>query len=453
MLMEGQADVIVVGAGLAGLNAARILRRRGLDVVVLEARERVGGRTWGVSVGESVFDFGGQWFGPKHERFSALVGELGLGVVQTYHEGRKVLDLAGRVGTYKGTIPRISPLKLIRLQLTVNRIEKLCKQVPLVAPWEVKHAALWDSMTVMDWMRCKVRNRDAIALMNSATRVIFGSDCSELSMLHFLFYLNSGGGLTQLIETHGGNQDSCIVGGAQLVSEGLAADVGTLELKAPVRRVTQDSTGVTLDTDRGAWRGRRVIIAMPLPLIDRMTFSPAMPTLRDQLTQRVGMGATIKCVATYDAPFWRGAGFTGEAVNTTGPVGVTFDNVSDTGQAALLGFVVGAPARGWAERSADERRTTVLETFARYFGPEALKAKGYLEVDWATEPFSGGGPIATFPPGTLSVFGTALRQPVGLIHWAGTETAREYTGFMEGALESGERAAEEVTAALSPGVR
>jgi monoamine oxidase len=286
-------------------------------------------------------------------------------------------------------------------------------------------------------------------MINGAARVIFGSDLSELSTLHFFFYLHSGGGLTKLIESHEGNQDRWVVGGAQQLCSLMASSAGQVHTCAPVREIRQDEAEVTVVTDTQTWVAKRVVVTVPMPMADRIRYVPPLPTSRDQMTQRVGMGATVKVLALYDEPFWRERGFSGEGVCTDGPVTVTFDNTTPSGQACLLTFIAGAPARGWAERSEDERRAFVLDTLSRYFGERALTPTHYLESDWAMEPFILGAPIATFPPGCLSVYGEALRAPVGRIHWAGTETALESTGFMEGALESGNRAAEEVLAALA----
>lgn len=448
MSQAGSADVIVVGAGLSGLFAARSLARAGVRVAVIEARDRVGGRTWSGKLGDGTFDFGGQWTGPGQPRMSALIDELGLRVHQQYAEGRKVLDLAGRVSTYTSTIPRVAPRKLLRLQLGIWKVERLLLQVPTDAPWEAPKAALWDTMTLLDWERRHLKNPDVIALFNTAVRVIFGADAGELSLLHVLHYLHAGGGLMKLVETHGGNQDSRVEGGAQMLSTRMAEALDTVVLGAPVREVRHGAGGVTVVTDRGEWTGKRAILAMPPPLADRIVYSPRLPTLRDQLTQRSSMGGTVKAFALYDRPFWRERGFSGESACTAGPLTVAFDNCTETGQACLLAFVTAGHARGWSERPADARRAMVLGSFAKWFGEDALKPTLYHEADWAAEPWSDGAPIANFPPGTLSVFGPALRHPCGPIHWAGTETATESCGFMEGALQAGARAADEVLAAL-----
>lgn len=445
--MDSQYDTIVVGAGLAGLTAARKLTHAGQRVLVLEASEQLGGRTRTIEYADTTFDVGGQWTGPGQPRMAALIKEFGLQTSPTFVEGKRIMDLNGRVSTYSGTIPKIAPWKLIRAQLGIWKIEKLCKQVSTVGPWDTAQAKRWDGMTAGDWARRKVVNADVIALVNAAVRVVFGADIDELSFLHFLYYFNSGGGFTKLVESHEGNQDRFIVGGAQQLSARLAESAGTIELNTAARRIARFEEGVSVFSDDGLWTGRRVIVAVPLAIAGRIQYTPALPTLRDQLTQRVSMGATVKCLVLYARPFWRDQGLSGEAVCTAGPVSVAFDNTSPSGQACLVAFVTGAPARGWSERSPATRKQSVIDCLVRFFGKDASNPTGFIEQDWASEPYIGGAPTANFPPGTLSVFGGALREPIGRIHWAGTETARESTGFMEGAIESGERAASEVLAA------
>ena len=441
-------DVIVIGAGLSGLMAARRLTEQGKRVLVLEAHAQVGGRTRTTQVNGVAFDIGGQWTGPGQPRVNALIDEYGLNTLKTHVSGKRVMSLKKRVSTYSGTIPRLGLWKLLRAQWGIWKIEKLCKEVSRSHPWQHPKAHEWDAMTARDWARRHIVNPDVISLVNAATRVVFGQDLDELSFLYFLYYFRSGGGFTKLVESHEGNQDRRIVGGAQQLSRRLAANLSHVQTSTVAQHIVQEDTSVTVHAENGSWRAQRVIVAVPLPMADRLQYSPPVPTLRDQLTQRCSMGATVKVLALYAEAFWRDANLSGEAVCTDGPVSVAFDNTSESGQPCLVAFVTGKPARGWAEKPSAERREAVLENLVRFFGEQARKPSHYLEQDWATEPFIGGAPTANFPPGTLSVFGPALRAPFQRIHWAGTETARESTGFMEGALESGERAAEEVLQSL-----
>jgi monoamine oxidase len=441
-----EADVVIAGAGLAGLAAARALDAAGVSVLVVEARDRVGGRTWSAPVGGATFDLGGQWIGPGQPRMYRLATELGLETFPTFEQGTKVVEVRGRISTYDGAMPSLSPLALVQLQLVLQRLNALARRVPRDRPWQAARAERHDATTLETWRRVLVSHPAARGVMDAAIRTIFGAEAGELSLLHVLHYVSEAGGMGALTETKGGFQQDRIRGGAQLFSSRMADALGPerVQLARPVRLILHDRDGVTLIAGGSRLRARRAIVAVPLPLADRIEYSPALPTLRGQLTQRTGMGATVKCLALYDRPFWRERGFSGEAVCGDGPIAVTYDNTTPEGQAALLAFVVGRPARGWSERAPAVRRGEVLGSLARWFGAEALRPTAYHETDWAAEPWSGGCPIATFPPGTLTGFGEALRTPVGCIHWAGTELATTCSGFMEGAVASGEQAAAEV---------
>jgi monoamine oxidase len=444
-----EADVVVVGAGFAGLTAACRLHQQGLTVCVLEARDRVGGRSWSKPIGTDRFDFGGQWIGPGQPRMYRLVEDLGITLHPTYHTGKKIIDADGKLATYSGAIPWLGPLSTIQLGVTMAWIERQRRRVSKAAPWSGAKAARWDEQTVGDWLRRLRPTAFTTAAINGALRTVFGADPGELSLLHVLHYTNCAGGMMRLIETENGFQQDRLVGGTQQVAERLAQRLpnASVRMATPVERIEWSNDRVTVRAHDATVSARAAVLAVPPTLWRTLTFEPALPTLKQQLFQRLPMGATVKCLAFYDRPFWRERGFSGEVV-ANGPISIVIDNTSSSGQACLLAFVTGAPARGWSERPEAERRAQILTAFTRYFGEPAGKPSTYLEQDWATEPYSGGCPITAFPPGTLSVFGPTLRAPVGQLYWAGTETATECTGFFEGAVESGERAAAEVIAAL-----
>ncbi|HUS67431.1 MAG TPA: flavin monoamine oxidase family protein [Kofleriaceae bacterium] len=440
---------MIVGAGLAGLTAARALAEAGQSVLVLEARDRVGGRTLSERVGGAVVDLGAQWLGPKQKRMLALAAELGIETFPQHSAGRKVLEVGDKRSTYKHTIPSLSPHNLVALELTMRKLERLRKTVPLSAPHTAARAAEWDGMTLESWKRKALPFATARGVFDAAVRVIFGAEPGELSLLHFLFYLNAGEGLESLVAIDDGAQQLRLVPGAQAFALRLAERLGArVRLRSPVHAIAHGEGGVTVTADGGDVQARRAVVAVPPALAGRLRYAPELPWARDQLTQRVPMGATIKCIATYATPFWREAGLSGEAVSTEGPVTVVFDDTSHDGRhAALLGFMVGKHARAWSSRPLAERRAAVLDGFGRAFGAAARAPLDYAEKDWALEPYTRGCPVGSYTPGTMTQFADALRAPIGPLHFAGTETATEWNGYMEGAVESGQRVAAEILGA------
>jgi monoamine oxidase len=447
--MSGDVDVIVVGAGLAGLTTARHLALGGASVLVLEANDRVGGRTLSQSIGKGVFDLGGQWIGPTQRRMRRLVDELSLRTFRTHTEGERLFVQDGRRATYRGTIPPLPLHTLLTVHAAFRAIEQRRLLVPTASPERAGSAASWDSMTLATWARRRIpfaAARDAFA---AACRVVFGAELAELSLLHFLFYVNAAGGIEPLLEVEGGAQETRFLEGAQEISRRLAERLGDgrVVLSTPVLAIDQSGPTVVVRTLRGDYGARRVVVAVPPAIASRIAFHPALPADRDQLTQRVPMGSTIKAIALYDEPFWRRAGLSGECVFTSGPVSVIFDNTSGE-QASLLGFLVGHNAREWGARPAADRRRAVLSSFVQAFGPAAAEPTSYLEKDWSTEPYIRGCPVGSPTLGTLTSVGHALRASIGKLHFAGTETALEWNGYMDGAVESGERVATEVLAHL-----
>ncbi len=448
---KGMYDVVVVGAGHSGIACARSLAAGGASVALIEARDRVGGRTESATLGRGTFDLGGQWQGKKHPRLGALIAELDGGPFSTFSTGKKILDLGGERRIYSGAIPTLPPLQLLELHRTLSRIDRMAERInpedPLLGP----EGQRWDGASLEEEKRRWIWSRKVRSLIDASVRVVFGSEPRDLSLLYFLFYVRSGGGLHHLLEIENGAQQTRLRIGMGGLAARAAAKLGDrVHLSSPVRRIHQDKSGVTVFTDSGHFRGKRAVIAAAPALAGRIAYEPMMPAQRDLLVQRMPMGATVKVMALYDRPFWRDDGLSGEAVSDGKPITVAFDNTSDDGkQAALLGFVVGQPARTWSLKSMVERERAVIDAFTRLYGPGAARHEGYHERDWSTEPWSGGCPVGTFGPGSFHAVGRALREPVGRIHFAGTEAAIEHVGYIEGALESGERAAREVLERLN----
>ncbi|HEX6310626.1 MAG TPA: flavin monoamine oxidase family protein [Acidimicrobiia bacterium] len=442
-------DVVVVGAGLAGLTAARHLTEGEQGVVVLEARERVGGRLLNHALSDgTVVEVGGQWIGPTQLRMAKLVADLGLETFPTYNAGEHVLSFGTTTARYRGTIPRISPLVLAEMGRAQARFDRLARRVPLEAPWAADRAEAWDAQTFATWIRRNVRTAKARALFELYSEAVFAAEPADFSLLHALFYTHSGGGVDILSGTRGGAQQDRFVGGSQLAALRLAERLGDrVRLGAPVRRIEHRGDGVTVLADGVLATARHVVVAVPPALSARIVYEPALPAYRDQLTQRVPAGSVIKCNVVYDSPFWREEGLTGQATGDRGPVKVTFDNSPPSGSpGVLLGFLEGAHARRLNRMSAPDRREAVLASLADYFGPRARRPVEYVELDWSEEEWTRGCYGAHFPTGVWTQYGPALRAPVGRIHWAGAETATVWNGYMDGAVQSGERVAAEILA-------
>ena len=449
---ERTADVAIVGAGLAGLAAARALRAAGRDVIVLEARDRVGGRTLNEPIGDGkIVEIGAQWVGPTQDRMYELIAELGLETFPTYTAGKSIFERKGRTSHYTGTIPRANPLGLMEVGIAMRRLDAMAAQVPAEAPWEAPKAARWDSETFATWMRRNVRTAVARDILRLAIIGVWAAEPEDVSLLHVLFYTRSAGSLELLTDAEGGAQQDRVVGGTQLISIRMAEELGeeTVELASPVRAIADEGIWVNVLSDRVSVRAKRVIVAIPPTLAGRIDYAPALPARRDGLTQRMAQGSVVKCMAVYDQPFWRAEGLSGAVTSVTGPVSVGFDNSPPDGSpGVLLGFLEGRAARAAADLTQEERRELVADSFGRMFGPKAADPVDYVDRAWGADPWSRGCYGGFMPTGAWTDYGAALREPIGAIHWAGAETATAWNGYMDGAVSSGRRAADEVLAAL-----
>jgi monoamine oxidase len=447
-----EADVAVVGAGLAGLTAARKLTDAGSSVVVLEARDRVGGRILNESIGGgNVVEVGGQWIGPTQDRIYALAAEAGIETFPTHTAGKNLLELGGKVRRYTGTIPRLGPRVLLDVARAQRKLNRLAREVSPESPWSSPRAREWDGQTMRTWLDANVRTAAARSMFGIACSIVWGAPPEQISLLHVLFYISAAGSLELILDTEGGAQQDRFAGGSQRVALWLADQLGDrVRLSAPVRRIDQSEAAVRIVAENCEVHAERVIVAVPPNLAGRFTYEPALPANRDLLTQQMPQGMTTKCQAVYDSPFWRDEGLSGEAVSDRGPVGVIYDNSPPQGSpGVLLGFITGAEAREVAGLATDSRRQIVLDCFSRFFGERAKTPLQFIERSWEREEWTRGCPTCRFPPGGWTAWGPYLREPVGRIHWAGTETATVWSGYMEGAVQSGERAAQETLASPS----
>jgi monoamine oxidase len=449
------ADVLVVGAGFAGLTAARRLEQAGHDALVVEARDRVGGRALSVPIPgadradpAAVLDLGAGWVGPTQDRVLALIRELGLTTFPTYEEGDNLSEYKGRLRRYRGAIPRLGALTLADMGQAQLRLDRLARSIPRDEPWTAARAAEWDRQTFAGWIRRNLRTGAGRELMQIVAEAVWAAHPAELSFLHVLFYLRAAGGFDALTSVRGGAQQDRVVGGTQAIALAAARELrrGPL-LDAPVQVVewTPDRVTLTLRDGR-TLTGRRTVLALAPHLLASVRFEPMLPPLRHQLHQRMPPGTVIKCYAVYPTPFWRDAGLSGLAADPTGPVKVTFDTSPPDGSpGVLLGFVEGRQARQLGALSPAARRQAVLDCFVRYYGPAAARPTDFVERGWAAEEFSGGCYAGYFAPNGWTDYGSVLRPPIGPLHFAGTETATTWFGYLDGAVRSGEAAAAALT--------
>ncbi|NYI78540.1 flavin monoamine oxidase family protein [Nocardioides panzhihuensis] len=453
-----RCQVVVVGAGYAGLATAIELREAGVDVVVLEAADRVGGRIWSERRDGVVVDHGGQWVGPTQTRLLAWAERFGCPTFQSYDVGRHV-EIWADGTTYPFTSDQHSEGPGVEdYERLEGRLDALAATIDLADPLACSSLEEWDSQTVHSWVDAHVDSPAARRRLALAVQGVWSCEPRDLSMFHLLFYVAGAGGMRSLMETIGYAQDSRFVDGAQAPALAAAASLGgRVHVRTPVSAIRQGDDAVTVETARGNVRADRVVVTSAPAATSHIEFEPALPTSRRRWLASSVMGDVAKVHLRYDSPFWREDGLSGQMVAYDAqPVGVVFDNSPDDGsRGVLVCFTYGDRYRTFAALDPGERRTAVLDVLGRVFGPQAMQPLDYVEQLWPEDRWAEGGYAAVPVPGAwLEHARDGWRTPCGRVHWAGTETATVWNGYMDGAIRSGERAAAEVTAALaaeSPG--
>ncbi|MBW4468102.1 MAG: flavin monoamine oxidase family protein [Pegethrix bostrychoides GSE-TBD4-15B] len=448
-------DCVVVGAGLAGLMAARNLQRSGQTVLVIEARDRVGGRMHGEQLPSGQWiDRGGQWVGSTQDRFLALLDEYQIRRFPSPSEGKKVFLYDGNryefdgffQGLPEGEPPGVREADWQDAMTAWERFDALTKIFPPGHPQQTEQNQKLDSQTFAQWIAENTQTAFGhwyFSYMARAVGFLGPAEPSQVSLLHVLWGQNCAPQSEH-------PEAELLHGGAGQIPGKIVAELDhQVRLGEPVLQINHHAAGVEILTAKGQYAAQYVVVSMPPHLAGRIIYHPPLPPLREQLTQRVPMGCCAKILVSYDRPFWREKGLAGIGLGNCEWIELCADSSDpETGVGVIATFVVGDRYRRWQAMHDADRQAAVLSDLANYFGDRALTPASYDEVDWPSDPWAGGGYAAFMPPGVWTSFGEALAAPVGRIYWAGTEMADRWPGFFEGAVRTGEAAAESIRALL-----
>ncbi|XP_042313678.1 LOW QUALITY PROTEIN: amine oxidase [flavin-containing] A-like [Sceloporus undulatus] len=454
--MSQEWDVVVVGAGISGMSAAKLLSESGLRTVVLEARDRVGGRTHTVRSKQVKYvDVGGAYIGPTQNRILRLAKELGIETYKVNVVEPAILHTNGKSYPLYGFFPSTwNPFTYLDFNNFWRTMDELGKEIPADAPWDAPHAGELDKMTMEEFINKHCWTKAAKDFATLFVNVNITSETHEVSALWFLWYVKLCGGTVRIFSVTNGGQERKFVGGSGQITEKIMERLkDDVKLERPVIHIDQSGDSVMVETlNHEIYKGKYVISAIPPVLTTKIHFNPPLPTKRNQLIQRVPMGSVIKCMMYYKEAFWNRMGFCGAMiiVDEEAPISVTLDDTKPDGSVpAIMGFILARKAFRLAELSKEERKKKICELYAKVLGSEeALHPVHYEEKNWSEEQYSGGCYTAYFPPGIMSQYGRIIRQPAGRIYFAGTETATQWSGYMEGAVQAGERAAREVLCSM-----
>ncbi|MGP3534615.1 flavin monoamine oxidase family protein [Microbacterium sp. RD1] len=452
-MKELTRDVVIVGAGAAGLTAANDLRAAGLSVVVLEARDRVGGRLWTDEIDGAMLEIGGQWVSPDQQALIDTVADLGLETYARYRDGDSVyVGPDGTVARFTGEVfPVSADTERVIARITA-RLDEMVAEIDPDRPEAHEKAAEWDAISWDAWLRAQTDDDEAVRNLAFATgSAMLTKPTHSFSLLQSLLMAASAGSYSNLVDADF-ILDKRVVGGLQQVPLLLAERLGDdVVLNQPVRTLewsaaTASASGsVVARTDEVAVHARFAILALAPVLYPRISFVPPLPRRQHQMHQHLSMGFVIKVHAVYDRPFWREQGLSGTAFSPYELCHEAYDNTNaGDPRGTLVGFVSDRSADDVFRLSAEERRERILESLSHYYGPDAKEPIVYYESDWGTEEWTRGAYAASFDLGGLSRYNADLRTPVGPIHVACSDMAGAGYQHVDGAIRQGHRAAAEI---------
>ncbi len=455
-----ERDVVIIGAGPSGLSAARKLKAGGLSVAVLEARDRVGGRTWTDTIDGAMLEIGGQWISPDQTELEALVGELGLETFERYRSGESVYIAAdGERRTYTGEMFPVGEQTEKEMLRLIEILDVLAAETDPAAPWNHPKARELDTVSFHHWLR--EQSSDEEACNNIGLFVAGGmltKPAHAFSALQAVLMAASAGSFSNLVDEDF-ILDRRVAGGMQQVSERMAAELdGDVFLSNPVRFLRwpgEDGTahdGVTAVTDSLTVSARYAIMAVPPNLYSRVSFDPPLPRRQHQMHQHQSLGLVIKVHAVYSTPFWREKGLSGTCFGAGELVQEVYDNTNHQDpRGTLVGFVSDEKADRMFELSAEDRREAILSSIARFLGDEALTPEVYYESDWGSEEWTRGAYAASYDLGGLHRYGRDQLAPVGPIYWSCSDLAAEGYQHVDGAVRMGHSTASKILASAGQG--
>jgi putrescine oxidase len=446
--MNLQRDVVIIGAGVTGLVAAARLKQSGLSVIVLEARDRVGGRLWTNSIDGQMFELGGQWVSPDQTALLAMLDELGLETYSRYRAGDSVyIGAGGELRRFTGDIFPVAEATRTELERLIALLDELVAATDPAAPWDQPRADEFDRISFEAWLQDQTDDAEARANISLyVAEAMLTKPAHSFSLLQALLMAASAGSFSNLVDADF-ILDKRVVGGLQSVPLRLAdrMDADDLRLNHPVRSIAWGESGVEVFTDELGISARHAIVAVPPNLHSRIDYSPPLPRLRQQLSQHQSLGLVIKVHATYPTPFWRDNGLSGTAFSPYEIVHEAYDN-SNFGEAqgTLVGFVSDVKADRLLTLDAAERKHQILSSLAAYYGREAMNPSVYYESDWAAEEWTQGAYAASFDLGGLTRYGALQLEPVGPIRFGSSDLAGLGYQHVDGAIRVGERLADEI---------
>ena len=446
-MVELNRDVVIVGAGAAGLTAANEVKKAGLSVAVLEARDRVGGRLHTDVIDGAMLEIGGQWVSPDQQALIDTVAELGLETFSRYRDGDSVyVGPDGVAQRFTGEMFPVSAETERVIADITERLDAMVAEIDPDRPWAHERAAEWDHVTWDAWLRSQTDDDEAVRNLAVATgSAMLTKPTHSFSLLQSLLMAASAGSYSHLVDADF-ILDKRVVGGLQQVPLLLAERLGEdVFLNQPVRTLEWGDSGVTAIADGMTVRARFAILALAPNLYPRISFVPALPRLQHQMHQHISMGFVIKVHAVYDRPFWREQGLSGTAFSPYEITHEAYDNTNHGDErGTLVGFVSDQRADDVFRLSAEERREAILESLSHYYGPEAKNPVVYYESDWGSEEWTRGAYAASFDMGGLHRYGADAREAVGPISVACSDLAGAGYQHVDGAIRMGRLVASQI---------